>query len=97
VASTLKHGVKKGLAGASRTLVMITVARHGMQRHVPDKSDDLLENSVFQQSVEKGIEDWGGNTDGDTIVQLLITKQESQVALKCRCMEEPILYYRAAG
>ena len=38
-----------------------------MQQQVPEKSDDLLENLIFQQRVEKGIEDWGGNTDGDTI------------------------------
>lgn len=29
---------------------------------------------MFQQCVEKGIEDWGGNTDGDTVGEMLECK-----------------------
>lgn len=49
---------------------------HGTQWHVPEKSDDL-ENLIFQQCEEKGIEDWGDNTDGDTIGE--VSKCETRV------------------
>lgn len=38
-----------------------------MQQYIPEKSDDLLENLIFQQCIEKATEDWVGNTDGGTI------------------------------
>lgn len=45
-----------------------------MQQWVPEKSGELLENLIFQQCVGKGIEDWIGSTDGDTVGELLKRK-----------------------
>lgn len=50
-----------------------------MQWQVAEKFNDLLENLIFQQCVEMEIEEWRGNTDGDTVGEVLKCKIRIQI------------------